>query len=67
MEFTFLRKDRISHLIYANDFPNSLDQPNVPEKNDIQLPAVWFTKRVPKKPLNFSNYLDLDSNDSKSS
>ena len=42
MEFSFLRKDRAKVLDDNLVFPNSLDQPNNPNKRDIILPKCWF-------------------------
>jgi hypothetical protein len=42
MEFTFLRKDRITNREPAKIFPHSLDIKNVAEKADIHLPTCWY-------------------------
>ena len=42
MEFSFLRRDRISKFEYVRIFPNSLDRPTVPNKKDIVLPQNWY-------------------------
>ena len=42
MEFTFIRKDRISKKSYAKKFPNTLDRKNVDELPDIILPKCWY-------------------------
>lgn len=42
MEFTFLRKDRITHRSPAKNFPHPLDRKNVPIHPDIHLPSCWF-------------------------
>jgi hypothetical protein len=42
MEFTFLRKDRITYKAPAKNFPNPLDQKNVATFNDIHLPSCWY-------------------------
>jgi len=42
MEFTFLRKDRITHKAPAKIFPNPLDRRNVAAKEDIPLPRCWY-------------------------
>jgi hypothetical protein len=42
MEFTFLRKDRISSSHPATKFPHALDRPNVPGNEDPALPSCWF-------------------------
>ena len=41
-ELTLLRKDRTSLLGFRNDFPNSLDRPNVISIPDLALPQSWF-------------------------
>jgi hypothetical protein len=42
MEFTFLRKDRISSRKSAVTFPHPLDRRNVFRNDDFPLPACWF-------------------------
>jgi len=41
MEFTFLRRDRISQTTPALDFPHSLDIPNV-DRAAVDLPSCWY-------------------------
>ena len=41
MEFTFWRKDRISHTIYRTKFPHPLDTNNYSLRN-ISLPPCWY-------------------------
>jgi methyltransferase FkbM-like protein len=41
MEFTFLRKDRITRQKPARGFPHPLDRKNVPGYRDIKLPRCW--------------------------
>lgn len=43
MEFTFLRKDRISRREYTKNFPHDLDSKNVPDKPDLILPKCWYS------------------------
>ncbi len=43
MEFTFLRKDRISYSKKTVSFPHSLDTLNNLDKEDIVLPKCWYT------------------------
>lgn len=43
MEFTFLRKDRISTRRPALTFPHPLDRNNVESNRAIALPKCWFT------------------------
>jgi hypothetical protein len=45
MEFTFLRKDRISSRQPAMTFPHPLDRKNVLGNEDFPLPACWFGER----------------------
>ena len=40
-EFTFLRNDRISHPMFAQQFPHPLDRDNV-EKVSLCLPESWY-------------------------
>ena len=45
LEFTFYRNDRLlseESIKSIKDFPNQLDQPNVPVKKDIYLSSHWF-------------------------
>lgn len=42
MEFTFLRKDRITHRSPAKIFPHPLDRKNVVSCPDIHLPSCWY-------------------------
>lgn len=42
MEFTFLRKDRVSSFSYETTFPNKLDKKNVQHKDEIILPAYFY-------------------------
>jgi hypothetical protein len=42
MEFTFLRKDRISTRQPASTFPHPLDRKNVERNEAIALPKCWF-------------------------
>lgn len=42
MEFTFLRKDRISHKKKNINFPHELDRPNVQKNDDFVLPKCWY-------------------------
>jgi hypothetical protein len=44
MEFTFLRKDRISNCAPSTFFPHPLDRPNLPFKPDFPLPSCWQAK-----------------------
>jgi hypothetical protein len=41
MEFTFIRKDRVTHKTYAVDFPHALDAKNMSQYKDIPLPKCW--------------------------
>jgi hypothetical protein len=41
MEFTFLRKDRITRRTFTSSFPHELDEKNMSTKNDLILPACW--------------------------
>lgn len=43
MEFTFLRRDRISNSHPATSFPHAFDQPNIPPLQDVQLPRCWIS------------------------
>ena len=42
MEFTFIRKDRVSSSVEAIEFPNPLDEKNVNTLEDIILPKCWY-------------------------
>ena len=42
MEFTFLRKDRITTKSNCTIFPHKLDRPNIASFNDFSLPKCWF-------------------------
>ena len=42
MEFTFLRKDRVSKFVPTNNFPHALDKANVTFKPDTVLPECWY-------------------------
>lgn len=42
LEFTFLRKDRISTIEYADQFPHPLDKVNVPKLKEVILPACFY-------------------------
>ena len=42
LEFTFLRKDRISTRQVCNHFPHPLDMPCVANKEDYPLPRCWY-------------------------
>ena len=45
LELTFYRKDRFlsqGTIKSIKDFPNKLDQPNVPDKKNVQLSSHWF-------------------------
>jgi hypothetical protein len=41
MEFTFVRKDRLSGQRYASRFPHPADAPNAPGENHA-LPRCWY-------------------------
>lgn len=41
MEFTFLRKDRVSHKTPASSFPHPLDCDNTPKRH-YALPTIWY-------------------------
>ena len=41
MEFTFLRRDRISSESTVPEFPHFLDRANVPNRSDVELPSCW--------------------------
>ncbi|MCK1546405.1 FkbM family methyltransferase [Bradyrhizobium sp. 147] len=42
MEFSFLRKDRVSRRTPARRFPHDLDRRNVANRDDVVLPKCWF-------------------------
>lgn len=42
IEFTFLRKDRITHKEPITHFPHELDRKNVPDIPDKPLPKCWY-------------------------
>jgi hypothetical protein len=42
LEFTFLRKDRISHRVPTSTFPHPLDRRTNPFRDDFPLPECWF-------------------------
>ncbi len=42
LEFTFIRKDRISHKSFSSSFPHELDKKNVLNKPDIILPGCFY-------------------------
>jgi hypothetical protein len=42
MEFSFLRKDRISNLNYSVNFPHELDSPNSKSNREMFLPKIWY-------------------------
>jgi hypothetical protein len=42
LEFTFLRKDRITMRRRTFDFPHALDRTNCAHKEDFSLPKCWF-------------------------
>ena len=42
MEFTFLRKDRITKKNKRISFPHKLDRPNIASFNDFPLPKCWY-------------------------
>lgn len=44
MEFTFLRRDRISHLSYQRVFPNALDVDNTSQPT-LTLPPCWYAAK----------------------
>lgn len=50
MEFTFLRKDRISTRTPATSFPHRLDHTNVPSNKDFALPGCWYEEAKPTPP-----------------
>lgn len=46
MEFTFLRKDRITETSDATSFPHKFDKPNMPRNEDFPLPKCWYGPKV---------------------
>ena len=42
LEFTFLRKDRVTRRRPATAFPNRLDRKNVAKRPDLDLPTCWY-------------------------
>lgn len=42
MEFTFIRKDRVTNRQFTVKFPHDLDQKNVTSKRDIFLPEIFY-------------------------
>lgn len=42
MEFTFLRRDRISKKTFCSEFPHPLDSDNT-ENETVVLPRCWFS------------------------
>jgi len=42
MEFTFLRKDRITQRAFTSSFPHELDAKNMETKSDLFLPSCWY-------------------------
>ena len=42
LEFTFLRKDRITNRRPATEFPHPLDRTNVAKRPDFALPRCWY-------------------------
>lgn len=42
LEFTFLRKDRITSRQPAKKFPHPLDRNNVPDRPEVPLPKCWY-------------------------
>lgn len=45
MEFTFLRKDRITETSDALSFPHKFDRPNVLKNEDFPLPKCWYAPK----------------------
>ena len=46
MEFTFLRKDRITERTFTTTFPHKHDSTNVPGKPDFPLPKCWYSQKL---------------------
>ena len=44
LEFTFIRKDRVSSFEFIHDLPNELDSRNVLDRDDIVLDKIWYGK-----------------------
>lgn len=42
LEFTFLRKDRVTRRQPVTKFPHPLDRKNVAKRPDLDLPACWY-------------------------
>ncbi len=42
MEFTFVRKDRVTYKFHALDFPHPLDSKNMEQYEDFILPKCWY-------------------------
>ena len=42
MEFTFLRKDRITQRAFTSSFPHDLDEKNMGTESDLILPGCWY-------------------------
>jgi len=42
LEFTFLRKDRVTRRRAVTAFPHPLDRKNVTKRPDLDLPACWY-------------------------
>jgi hypothetical protein len=42
MEFTFIRKDRITDITYQKEFPHNLDRLNDINKSEVELPKNWW-------------------------
>lgn len=42
MEFTFIRKDRVTNKSNQISFPHKLDRPNIASFNDYPLPKCWY-------------------------
>lgn len=41
-ELTFLRRDRANPMGFCKTFPNPLDSPNLRDRQDLALPAIWY-------------------------
>lgn len=41
-ELTFLRRDRATPLGFCDAFPHPLDRPNLEDRQDVALPAIWY-------------------------
>ena len=44
MEFTFLRKDRVTSKSPAMEFPHKLDRQNAASNPDFPLPSCWYLR-----------------------